>query len=126
MTQYKIYKLLCNELGIMFPLKESELTTPINPIPNTLEFDIKNAKEKMSRDEIESRRLERAKAYYAVYRKLGGEKFEKLTANRDTFKLKSSEHPDRYVNLHTVVSVLYLSGYRGDELIRRSVDYLCK
>ena len=72
MTQYKIYKLLVNELGLMFPLKESEITTPINPIPNTLEFDIKNAKEKMSRDEIEHRRMDRARAYYSVYKEIGG------------------------------------------------------
>lgn len=124
MTQYKIYRQLCNELGIMFPLKESELTTPVNPIPNTLEFDIKNAKEKMSRGEIENRRTERAMTYYAVYKQLGDKEFEKLTASKETFKLKASEHSNRYVNLHTVISVLYLSGFRGSDLIQRSVDYL--
>lgn len=126
MTQYKIYKLLAQELGIMFPLKESELTTPINPIPNTLEFDIKNAKNKMSRDEIESRRMDRAKAYYKVYKKLGSEKFEELSAKNINFKLKSKEHSDRYVNLHTIISILFLSGFREDELVKRSIDYLYK
>ena len=126
MTQYKIYKLLSQELGIMFPLKESEITTPINPIPNTLEFDIKNAKDKLSRDEIESRRLLRAKAYYTIYNKHGEEKFEELTLKNNNFKLKSSEHPDRYVNLHTIISILFLSGFRGNELIKRSIDYLYK
>lgn len=124
MTQYKIYKLLCNELGIMFPFKESELTTPVNPIPNTLEFDIKNAKDKMSRDEIETRRLHRAKAYYSVYKDLGSEKFEELNKKKANFNLKSSEHPDRYVNLHTIISILFLSGYRGKELVKKSIDYL--
>lgn len=126
MTQYKIYKLLAQELGIMFPLKESELTTPINPIPNTLEFDIKNVKNKMSRDEIESRRMDRAKAYYKVYKKLGSEKFEELSAKNINFKLKSKEHSDRYVNLHTIISILFLSGFREDELVKRSIDYLYK
>lgn len=124
MTQYKIYKLLSKELGILFPLKESEITTPINPIPNTLEFDIKNIKSKISRNEIESRRLHRAKAYYTVYKQLGSDKFEELSSSKDTFKLKSTEHPDRYVNLHTIISILFLSGFRGNELVKRSIDYL--
>lgn len=126
LNQYKIYKILAQELGIMFPLKESELTTPINPIPNTLEFDIKNIKNKLSRDEIETRRLHRAKAYYAIYKKLGSDKFEELSSKKPNFKLKSKEHSDRYVNMHTIISILFLSGFRGDELIKRSIDYLIK
>lgn len=125
-NQYKIYKILSQELGIMFPLKESELTTPINPIPNTLEFDIKNIKGKLSRDEIESRRLHRAKAYYKIYKKLGSDKFEELSSKKPNFKLKSKEHSDRYVNMHTIISILFLSGFRGDELVKRSIDYLIK
>lgn len=124
-NQFKIYKILAQELGIMFPLKESELTTPINPIPNTLEFDLKNFK-KLGRDEVESRRMDRTKAYYKVYKKLGSEEFEKLTNNKESFKIRSKEHSDRYVNLHTIISILYLSGFRDDELIDKSINYLLK
>ena len=124
MTWFKIYRRLCDELGIIFPLQQKQLTVPINPIPNSLEFQLRNFKKLTDYNSYRSNLNERAFAYYKICKILGFDKVDELSESIDTFKLKSSEHPDRYVNLHTVISVLYLSGFRDDELVRRSIKYL--
>ena len=124
MTWFKIYKQLCKELDIMFPLQQKELSVPINPIPNSLEFQKRNATKLVSYEEYQASLYERAAIYYKICKMLGFDVVEDLSGKNETFKLRSSEHPDRYVNLHTVISVLYLSGFKGSDLIQRSIDYL--
>lgn len=124
MTWFKIYRRLCTELEILYPFKQQEMTVPVNPIPNSLEFQLRNFKKTSSYDEYRNNLNHRAFAYYKICKQLGFDKVEELSENIETFKLKCTEHPDRYVNLHTVISVLYLSGFRDDELVRRSIKYL--
>ncbi len=124
MTQYKIYRHICNELNILFPLKESEIVTLVNPIPNTLEFQNKEDRKNLTYTDYNNRLTERAMLYYKVCKIVGTEKIEKFTKENSTFKLRSSEHPDRKVNLHTVISVLYLSGFRDNDLITRTLKYI--
>lgn len=128
LTAYKIYRRICLELGIMFPLKEQEMSVPINKHINTLEYQLKIPRsiDKEKKIYINNEKEEKAIAYYKICRNIGSDTVDELSQNKETFKLRASEYPDRAVNLHTVISVLYLSGYRGDELVLKSTNYLIR
>lgn len=119
---YKIYRQLCTELEIIFPLKQSEICTRINPIPNNLEFHKKN----ISKKELNNNLDEISKTYYKIYKTIGEELFEKLNDENLIFQNRANEYPDRKVNISTVISSLYLSGYKGELLYQKSLKYLLK
>ena len=120
LTWYRIYRRLCTELDIMFPLKQSEISPRVNPIPNNLEFHAKHA----SKKEVDDNITAISKVYFKLYKNLGEDEFWRLTEEIPTFALRCMEHPDRRVNISTVASILYLSGYKGDTLYEKSLNYL--
>ena len=120
LTWYRIYRQLCSELDILFPLKQSELSPRQNPIPANLEFHARNVGKKL----VDQTQNDIAKIYYKLYRDLGEDEFLELHTQHDVFNQRCMEFPDRKVNISTVISVLYMSGYRGNTLYQKSLDYL--
>ena len=120
LTSFQIYKRICKDLGILFPLKESELVIRQNPIPNNLEFHLKGINKKdlrISLDDI-------SKIYYKIFKELGEDKFYNLHEEKLIFNEEPREYPDRKVNLSTVLSILYVSGFRNDILYERAKKFL--
>ena len=64
--------------------------------------------------------------YYKIFKELGEDKFHDLHDTIDIFKEEPREYPDRKVNISTVLSILYLSGFRDNELYNRGINYLLK
>jgi hypothetical protein len=127
MTAYKIYRRICNELGILFPLQEKELSVPVNQWINSLEFYPRHKGRIVTYDEkrhMSDVKNSIASAYYKICRDIGVEKVHDMTDEVATFSLHASEYPDRKISLHTVLSILYLSGYRDMDLVSKGKNYL--
>ena len=62
--------------------------------------------------------------YYSLFKNLGEDKFYELQNNVAIFKEIPKEFPDRSINMMTVISILYLSGFRNNELYKRSLKFL--
>lgn len=122
LTAFKIYKQITKELELMFPLKEMDIVTRKNPIPNNLEF----YKKGISKRELNSSLEDMTKIYYSIFKELGEDKFYELHNKVSLFKENPKEYPDRNVNIMTVISILYLSGFRNKELQKRSMKFLKK
>lgn len=121
-TAYTIYKQICKELNILFPLKESEISIRKNPIPNNLEFHEKG----ISKKELSDNMNDISICYYKIFKYLGEEKFYNLQESIDIFSENCREYPDRNINISTVISILYLSGFRDNELYNRSLKFIIK
>lgn len=106
----------------MFPLQQKELCVRKNPIPNNLEFHLRN----ITKLDVETNLDEISDIYYTIYRQLGSAKMDEFNSKKQEFELYCDEYPDRVVNLNTAISVLYLSGFRKDELMKRSIEYFTK
>jgi hypothetical protein len=115
-TWYKIYKKLCKELDIEYPLQQKELCIRINPIPNILEFNMRN----ISKEELNNNREEMAIIYYNIMKQLGSIKFSELTESA----FNNNKFKDMKINLLTIISVLYLSGYKNDLLLNKAYNYI--
>ena len=120
LTAFQIYKRICKELGLLFPLKESELVIRQNPIPNNLEFHLKG----ISKKELSNNLDDISDAYYKIFKEFGETKFYALHEENKIFLEEPREFSDRRVNLSTVLSILYVSGFRKDELYKRGKQYL--
>ena len=120
LTAFQIYKKICKELGLLFPLKESELVIRQNPIPNNLEFHIKG----ISKKELSNNLDDISDTYYKIFKELGETKFYSLHDKHEIFLEEPREFNDRRVNLSTVLSILYVSGFRKNELYNRGKNYL--
>ena len=120
LTAFQIYKKICKELGLLFPLKESELVIRQNPIPNNLEFHLKGIDKKDLSNNLD----DISGAYYKIFKELGETKFYSLHNKHKIFLEEPREFNDRKVNLSTVLSILYVSGFRKDELYNRGKKYL--
>lgn len=120
LTSFQIYKKICKELGLLFPLKESELVIRQNPIPNNLEFHLKG----ISKKELSNNLDDISDAYYKIFKEFGETKFYGLHDEHEIFLEEPREFNDRRVNLSTVLSILYVSGFRKDELYKRGKKYL--
>ena len=94
------------------------LNAIINPIPNTLDFHLK----KLSKKEISKNLDNISKVYYKLYKAI--ETFEDFKP--DIFNEHCSEYPDRKINMSTVISVLYVSGFSGEELYNKAYAYMNK
>ena len=119
-TAFNIYKRLTKELGLLFPLHESELVVRKNPIPNNLEFH----KKKITKNELNESLNSISSAYYKLFKELGEDKFYELQEKKPIFSEEPREYPDRHVNMSTVISILYVSGFTGDSLYKRAKQYL--
>lgn len=122
LTSFQIYKKIVKELGLLFPLKESELVVRQNPIPNNLEFHLKG----ISKKDLSNNMNDISNVYYKLFKEVGEEKFYSLHDKIQLFKEEPREYPDRKVNISTVISILYVSGFRKDELYKRAKAYLIK
>ena len=129
MTAYKIYKKICNDLNILFPFKESEISVH-SSMTNSLEFR-KRISKKTSNDGNSSIKLsnylddtKKSFIYYKIYRKIGEAEIDKIHNILNNLYSSPKNHPDKLVDLHTIISILYLSGYRGDSLISKIDDYI--
>lgn len=122
LTAFKIYKNIAKDLGLMFPYKEMDIVTRKNPIPNNLEF----YKKGIQKSELNDSLNDMTKVYYKIFKKLGEEKFYTLQENISIFNEFPKEYPDRNVNMMTVISILYLSGFRKDELYKRALNFLVR
>ena len=120
LTSFQIYKKICKELELLFPLKESELVIRQNPIPNNLEFHLKG----ISKKDLSNNLNDISSAYYKIFKEFGEDKFYSLHDNHEIFSEEPREFRDRKVNLSTVLSILYVSGFRKDELYNRGKKYL--
>lgn len=120
MTWYKIYRLLCMELNILYPLKQSELCVRVNSIPNSLEFHKRNLSKITLSDNLD----ELADVYYRLMKDIGFSKFCEISL--PIFNYRCKEYPDRIININTILSVLYLSGYKGDYLYDKCMCYIRK
>lgn len=121
-TAFQIYKQITKELGLLFPYKEQDITIRKNPIPNNLEFHVKG----ISKEELSDNMDEISRSYYQIFKKIGEDKFYECHDNNPTFCQTIREYPDRKVNISTVLSILYLSGFRDNELYNRGINYLLK
>lgn len=119
-TAFNIYKRLTKELGLLFPLHESELVVRKNPIPNNLEFH----KKKINKEELNSALNEISSTYYKLFKDLGEDKFYEYQEKKSIFSEEPREYPDRKINMSTVISILYVSGFTGDMLYKRAKKYL--
>lgn len=122
LTSFQIYKKIVKELGLLFPLKESELVVRQNPIPNNLEFHLKG----ISKKDLSDNMNDISNVYYKIFKEVGEEKFYSLHDKIQVFNEEPREYPDRKVNISTVISILYVSGFRKDELYKRAKAYLIK
>lgn len=122
LTAFQIYKIICNKLGILFPFMERDLVLRKNPIPNNLEFHKKG----ITKIELSKNMDQISKTYYKIFRDLKEEKFYKYHDNIDIFQLDPRDYPGRKINISTVLSILYLSGFRDNELYNRGMDFLVK
>lgn len=120
LTAFQIYKIITKELGILFPLMEKEIVVRKNPIPNNLEFHKKN----ISKIELSNNMDEISHIYYKIFKDVGEDKFYEYHSMKSIFNEKPREYPDRKVNLSTVLSILFLSGFRDKELYNRGITYL--
>ena len=120
LTSFQIYKRICKDLGLLFPLKESELVIRQNPIPNNLEFHLKG----ISKKELSNNLDNISDVYYKILKDLGETKFYALHDEHKIFLEEPREFSDRRVNISTVLSILYVSGFRKDELYKRGKEYL--
>ena len=120
LTAFQIYKKICKELELLFPLRESELVIRQNPIPNNLEFHLKG----ISKKELSNNLDDISNTYYRIFKELGETKFYALHNEHAIFLEEPREFIDRRVNLSTVLSILYVSGFRKDELYKRGKKYL--
>lgn len=120
LTAYKIYKQISKKLELKFPLKEMDITIRKNPIPNNLEFYKKGINKKELNNSID----DITNIYYSLFKNLGEDKFYELQNNIAIFKEIPKEFPDRSINMMTVISILYLSGFRNNELYKRSLKFL--
>jgi len=121
-TAFQIYKELIKELELLFPYKEKEIVIRKNPIPNNLEFHIKG----ISKKELNNNMTEISSIYYRIFKDLGEDVFYELHNNNKIFNQVIREFPDRNINISTVLSILYLSGFRNNELHNRGLKYLKK
>ena len=109
-TMFKIYKKLCKILEIEYPLKQSEISSKIDKLIGSLEYSPKD----ISRDENMNIKDEIYKAYFKIYRMYGSNKIDSINDKLNIFA------GDKYlVNITTLLTILYLSGYRNDKLINR-------
>lgn len=120
LTAFKIYKQISKDLQLLFPYKEMDIVVRKNPIPNNLEF----YKKGISRIDLNGSLNDMTKTYYSLYKELGEDKFYKLQDEISIFNKHPKEYPDRNVNIMTVISILYLSGFREKELYKRSYKFL--
>lgn len=120
LTAFKIYKRITKELDLMFPLKEMDIIVRKNPIPNNLEF----YKKGISKEDLNTSLNNMTKTYYSLFKDIGEDKFYKLQEEIPIFNETPKEYPDRNVNVMTVISILYLSGFRNKELYKRTLDFL--
>ena len=121
-TCYKIYKAICNDLGILFPLRESELVVRQNPIPNNLEF----YKSPISKEDLHKCLDDISKTYYKIFQEIGEDNFYNLHESNEIFNEHPREYPDRNINISTVISILYVSGFRDNILYEKAKKYLVK
>ena len=109
-TMFKIYKKLCKLLEIEFPLKESELSTKIDKLIGSVEYLPKN----VSRDENNEIKDAVYKAYFKIYRLYGSRKIDYIN---DKLNIIAGEK--FLINITTLLTILYMSGYRQDKLVNR-------
>lgn len=118
-TAFQIYKEITKQLELLFPYKEKEIVIRKNPIPNNLEFHKKG----ITKKELNDNMNEISSAYYKIFKTLGEDKFYELHDNK-TFNQEIREYPDRNINISTVLSILYLSGFKNEDLYNKGLKYL--
>ena len=119
-TAFQIYKEITKQLELLFPYKEKEIVIRKNPIPDNLEFHKKG----ISKSDLNKNMNEISLAYYKIFKYFGEDKFYELHENNNIFNYTIREYPDRNINLSTILSILYLSGFKNDELYNRGLNYL--
>lgn len=125
-TWYKIYKFYCKKLDIDYPLKQSELsikiTNKIKGLTNVLEFYNK----KLSKKEILNSSDDIASVYYSIFKEYGEKNFynitDKIFNSKETIELGKTYK----INLRTIISILYVSGYRNNELKIKTLNFINK
>jgi len=119
-TAFQIYKEITKQLELLFPYKEKEIVVRKNPIPDNLEFHKKG----ISKSDLNKNMNEISLIYYKIFKYFGEDRFYELHENNNTFNYTIREYPDRNINLLTILSILYLSGFKNDELYNRGLNYL--
>lgn len=130
-TDYRIYRQICNILGIIYPFKESEITAKmkdfIYPEASFIEFHFKKKKDetlKIYRESLNKIRDSQSIIYYRILKQLGSNYIDKIITDICNKNVIPTEHHNMEINLHTFISVLYLSGYRGDVIENKLITFL--
>lgn len=109
-TMFKIYKRLCVILNIEYPLKQSEITSHTDKLVGSLEYIPKG----IDRNTHNNIKDEIYRAYFKIYRKYGSNKIDNI--NDKLYILTGEKY---IVNITTLLTILYISGYRQDKLVDR-------
>lgn len=130
-TDYRIYKQICNILGIIYPFKESEITAKmkdfIYPEASFIEFHFRKQKDetlKIYRESLNKIRNSQSTIYYRILKKFGSDYIDQKITEICNKNVIPTEHHNMEINLHTFISVLYLSGYRGDVIEDKLIHFL--